>query len=325
MYVLYLLLSFGLSNGSPLPDINPLALLADAVFCLLPLLFFRRIRNPNFYVFSMAWALVVLAAAYAGWHERPQGLSALSLEIEGLPRVIEKKPMVNVTARLSYPAAAPGPLDLTPRTMVYEYAWRAQADFWRDSMHVVLSKRPPLPTVFSPGESLSTRLALATPRHSGRYDLVVTLTGFQRTGTRTMIAKRKVSDILVMGMAPQATEPGETPFGALDHPPAGSTLKGMVDIQGWALGDSPVARVEIWIDGALAAEAEGKIPREDVFKAFPAYREHRAGFRWTWNTLEAADGAHEITGIAYDERGGFGEIGRAGVTILNERGPNAGK
>lgn len=63
----------------------------------------------------------------------------------------------------------------------------------------------------------------------------------------------------------------ELPFGHIDVLRTGERVGRVVDVGGWALDDSSVKFVQLYVDGKYNAVADITIPRPDVSRAFPKY------------------------------------------------------
>ena len=62
------------------------------------------------------------------------------------------------------------------------------------------------------------------------------------------------------------------PLALLDQPKSGAAVsKGAksLSISGWALSDSGIASVSVYVDGVYSVDAQSKMPRPDVQKAYP--------------------------------------------------------
>jgi hypothetical protein len=102
------------------------------------------------------------------------------------------------------------------------------------------------------------------------------------------------------------------PFGSLDQAvnasngsttlPQGSNL----NASGWAADfedGSPVARVEIWIDGLRVGNATLGGSRPDVASAYHDPRYTNSGWSFTYNIGNLAPGSHTVTAVAFDSAG----------------------
>lgn len=87
----------------------------------------------------------------------------------------------------------------------------------------------------------------------------------------------------------------------IEEPVQGSTVAGVGNIRGWALGDSNILSVALYIDGKYIADIPHGGTREDVRDAFPARPESgEAGYSmaFAWGLL--APGPHQIRVRAVD-------------------------
>lgn len=94
------------------------------------------------------------------------------------------------------------------------------------------------------------------------------------------------------------------PFGSVDLPTPKSTVRGPMQIAGWALADQPIREVSIYLDGKYLTSASTKMPRPDVVLAKPDYRAARnCGYTLTVDTSTLAEGWHEVVVQAKAEDG----------------------
>ena len=110
------------------------------------------------------------------------------------------------------------------------------------------------------------------------------------------------------------------PFGYLDAPREGEIIAvgNVAIVGGWALDDTGISRVEIYIDGAKVGDATYGALREDVFNVFPGYNNHNAGYNWEWDTSGYSIGEHEIFARYVDNAGNVVDVGRRTVRIVGE-------
>jgi len=108
----------------------------------------------------------------------------------------------------------------------------------------------------------------------------------------------------------------ELPFGVIDVPAAGTTLRpGPTVVGGWALDDSGIAEIRVYFDGRFVARATPDVPRPDVTQAYPKYA--RGGDRHGWNIevdFAATPGPHTILAQAVDSQGATRDLGSVVVT-----------
>ena len=117
---------------------------------------------------------------------------------------------------------------------------------------------------------------------------------------------------------PTATPPkNEPPFGVVDGPANGATVGREVEFSGWALDDSRVAEVRIYVDGQFKVSAKVKIPRPDVTKVYPRYATPGDIHGW-WELVDLGDrgGEHTLLAQAVDDRGATGDIGPIKVRLI---------
>jgi len=107
------------------------------------------------------------------------------------------------------------------------------------------------------------------------------------------------------------------PFGSVDLPAPKSTVRGAMQVAGWALADGPIREVSVYIDGKYVIAASTKMPRPDVVLAKPRYRNARnCGFTLTVDTSRIAVGWHEIVVQARAEDGATRDLATVPVLVL---------
>ena len=90
----------------------------------------------------------------------------------------------------------------------------------------------------------------------------------------------------------------------LEEPVNQSTASGVSNIRGWAVAPSGIDRLELLIDGALAAEIPYGGARGDVGDAFPDITNaDQSGFGQTFNFGLLGEGTHTMTVRAYSNYG----------------------
>ncbi|WML54780.1 Ig-like domain-containing protein [Neobacillus sp. PS3-12] len=98
-----------------------------------------------------------------------------------------------------------------------------------------------------------------------------------------------------------------SPIGSVDLPANGSTVKGQVTVQGWALDVSGVNKIEILVDGRSVGTTQTGIARPDVARVFPTYQDTNSGYQYTLDTKSLTNGQHSLT---------VREIGNNGITTV---------
>ncbi len=93
------------------------------------------------------------------------------------------------------------------------------------------------------------------------------------------------------------------PFGYIDEPGNGGTVRGDLRVEGWAL--DRVTRVEVLLDGArLLGHARLGGARPDVAEAFPRYRQAgSSGFSLDAGDASLTPGRHTLQVLATDSNG----------------------
>lgn len=113
----------------------------------------------------------------------------------------------------------------------------------------------------------------------------------------------------------------ELPFGVVDTPKNGDLVGRVVDVIGWAMDDSAVAVVHVYVDGKYQTAAPLTISRPDVSKASPKYARIDSkdpdvhGWQASVDLGEKA-GAHTILVQAVDDRGATRDLGAVTVTVI---------
>lgn len=106
------------------------------------------------------------------------------------------------------------------------------------------------------------------------------------------------------------------PFGVVDNPRPGETLRGHAMLRGWALSETKIESVAVYLDRTLAGLATLGISRPDVQKAYPAFREAgQAGWQMDFDTSSIPPGPHELEVQARSRQGATRDLGSVAVTI----------
>lgn len=75
----------------------------------------------------------------------------------------------------------------------------------------------------------------------------------------------------------------------------------VVTIRGWVLSRQKVSSVEVRIDNRPVGSSNVRLPRLDVFEAFPSFDEKRSGFALSAQIEQELVGRHEVTVIAHSD------------------------
>ncbi|HTM50995.1 MAG TPA: Ig-like domain-containing protein [Bryobacteraceae bacterium] len=114
---------------------------------------------------------------------------------------------------------------------------------------------------------------------------------------------------------PDSKRTATLPFGGVNRPAGGQKLQGAVEVIGWALADSGIESVSLYVDRAFHAKASIGLPRADVAAAYPkATGGAESGWRATLDTTTFSSGWHELTVQAVSKAGTTRDL--ASLTFL---------
>ncbi|HMD37384.1 MAG TPA: glycosyltransferase [Vicinamibacterales bacterium] len=121
-----------------------------------------------------------------------------------------------------------------------------------------------------------------------------------------------MADIAALLLRAKALATRDRFFGALEHPGKNSSMTGALVVSGWTFSRrAPIDRVEVFVDGALAARVPYGIHRPDVAAIFPALTDGRCGyFLRTWFDASVR-GARQLEIRATDRQGNVRVYARA--------------
>ena len=114
------------------------------------------------------------------------------------------------------------------------------------------------------------------------------------------------------------------PFGTIDTPQQGETVRGAITNFGWALtpqpNDIPLggSTIDVYVDGAVRGHPTYDNFRSDIARLFPGYANSNGAvgyFRLDTTTL--ADGVHTIAWVVRDNAGNASGIGSRYFTVSN--------
>jgi len=107
------------------------------------------------------------------------------------------------------------------------------------------------------------------------------------------------------------------PFGVVDSPRSGEALHGRSTLRGWALSESDIESVAVYLDRALAGFATLGVSRPDVQKAFPAFPgAAQAGWQLDFDVTGMKPGPHELEIQARSRQGATRDLGAVAVTVV---------
>jgi hypothetical protein len=106
------------------------------------------------------------------------------------------------------------------------------------------------------------------------------------------------------------------PFGHVELPRPGETIRGQWPVQGWALSDSGIKAVEIYVDRTYVGSAQLGVSRPDVQKVYPSIKDSStAGWTYTLNAAAITPGAHELVVQARSGENRTRDIGTPAITV----------
>lgn len=119
---------------------------------------------------------------------------------------------------------------------------------------------------------------------------------------------------------PAVSEPdpaNELPFGVVDRPVDGETVGRMLEVTGWALDDSEVRLVRLYVDGKYRQSTTLTAHRSDVVAAHPTYARDDGNQGWD-ALIDLGDtaGPHAVLVQAVDDDGASRDIGTVVVKLV---------
>lgn len=116
--------------------------------------------------------------------------------------------------------------------------------------------------------------------------------------------------------AEQSTATSKLPFGYVESPHPGETVRGQWPVQGWALSESGVKTVDIFVDRAYVGTAQVGVSRPDVEKAYPNIKNAGvAGWTYTLDVSAVSPGAHELIVQARSNESRTRDLGTIPLTV----------
>ncbi len=137
--------------------------------------------------------------------------------------------------------------------------------------------------------------------------------------TRVLVTTLLVSIPLVLAVVGCRTDssPKVLPFGVMDVPRAAETLRGTAQLSGWALSESGIRQVSVYVDRKYAATATLVGSRPDVAKAYAAFSNHPdSGWTVQLDTSAFPPGPHELTVQATADDGATRDLATILVNIV---------
>jgi hypothetical protein len=108
----------------------------------------------------------------------------------------------------------------------------------------------------------------------------------------------------------------ELPFGHIDAPVGGVTVPaGPLEVNGWALDDSSVTAIRIYVDNHFKAAAKVDSNRPDLAGPYPQYIHGTNLHGWKAQVDIPSAGTHTILAQAVDDGGATRDLMAVSVTV----------
>lgn len=108
------------------------------------------------------------------------------------------------------------------------------------------------------------------------------------------------------------------PFGGVNAPVSGQKVKGKLSMAGWAISDTGIESVSVYVDRSFATASTLGVSRPDVGQAYPAFNNSdKAGWTAELDMSAISPGWHELTIQARSKDGTSRDL--ASLPVLVER------
>ncbi|WP_016739288.1 Ig-like domain-containing protein, partial [Brevibacillus brevis] len=101
----------------------------------------------------------------------------------------------------------------------------------------------------------------------------------------------------------------------LEAPTSNSMMTGVTLIKGWYLDPSGVSKIEVHVDGTVVGEASYGLTRPDIESSYPQYQNAKAGFEYRLDTTQLTEGQHSIKVTAVTKEGAEQVLAERAVSI----------
>lgn len=153
-------------------------------------------------------------------------------------------------------------------------------------------------------------------RRVGGQSLVAS--GFSRIVACLLVATSLGAASCSSGVRPPDPK-NELPFGVVDLPRPGATVRRTAFVSGWALDDSSIKGVRVYLDSRYVSDARLGVERADVSKVYPRYAHGTNAHGWGVEVdFSAVTGAHTLLVQAIDDRGATRDVGVVSVHVEAE-------
>jgi hypothetical protein len=95
------------------------------------------------------------------------------------------------------------------------------------------------------------------------------------------------------------------PFGGVNAPVSGQRITGKLDVSGWALSETGIESVSIYVDRSFVSSCSTGLPRPDVAKVYPSFGgSDVAGWAIELDSTKLSPNWHELT-VQAKSKGGL--------------------
>ncbi|WP_081890356.1 Ig-like domain-containing protein [Paenibacillus tyrfis] len=122
-----------------------------------------------------------------------------------------------------------------------------------------------------------------------KYDAGNRLLSFQLSSGKTLTYQYDQNGNTV------SKKPLLKPMGQIESFENGRKFHGWESVSGWFLHPSGVSKVEYFINGNYWGGASYGLSREDIYQAFPEFKEHNSGFFFSFNSYLLDNGSYTLT------------------------------
>ncbi|MGA7615678.1 MAG: Ig-like domain-containing protein [Thermoanaerobaculia bacterium] len=112
----------------------------------------------------------------------------------------------------------------------------------------------------------------------------------------------------------------QTFAGFIEKPAEGATVSGMVLVQGWAIDQQQISKVDLFVDDQFQHSAEINLPRVDIIEAnptWPGIQSKLPGFQTGFLASRFSNGPHTVHVMVTTSDNQTYEVGRRTVTVDN--------
>jgi hypothetical protein len=121
--------------------------------------------------------------------------------------------------------------------------------------------------------------------------------------------------------SPALDPKNELPFGWIDAPVQGATVApdSALRVIGWALDDSSVKEVRVYLDNHFSAKASFAIARADLVPLYPNYVHNSNTHGWRADIrTPASPGVHTLMAQATDDAGATHDLTVVSITVRGD-------